>query len=188
MAKNDHRELVQKCLEEDASAWSEFVDKFSGLVYWAIKRKLYKYGSAYLLSEVEEIYQRVFVSIWEKKSLKGVCERDNLSPWFVVLASNVTIDFIRKKGVEGNFLLHGVERDFRAEETDEDATDRYDERLLDEAIKQLNKKEKAYLELTYVTGRKYKEIAQIFNTSINSVSITISRAKNKIKKYIEEKR
>lgn len=188
MAKNGHRKLVQRCIDGDADAWSEFVDRYSGLVYWAIKRKLYKFGRTYLLSEVEEIYQRVFVSIWEKKSLERVCERDSISPWLVVLASNATINFIRKKRFEENFFCRSLEPEIQSEERDEDIMDSDNERLLDEAVRQLSEKEKAYLELTYIAGRRHKEIAQIFNTSVNAVSLIIARAKNKIKKYIDSKR
>lgn len=186
MHKNSDIELVKRCIVGDADAWSEFVDRFSGLIYWAIKRKLNKYNCTYLTSEVEDIYQHIFASIWEKKSLANVCERVNISPWLVVLASNFTIDFIRKKRFEERFLRGDAEKEaIKHEEPHIFAEE--NKRLLDEAIKLLNEKEKAYLELTYIAGKRHREIAEIFNTSINSVSTIISRAKNKIKDYIKSK-
>ena len=192
MDKRDDRELIKRCIGGDAWAWSKFVDKFSGLIYWIIKRKLSKHNCTYLMSEVEDIYQRIFTSIWEKKSLIGVCERDNISPWLVVLASNLTIDFLRRKKVEENFLrdTSGLEGALRAEKTDMlDMESEYllNKRLLVEAMGLLNEKEKTCLELNYIAGKRHREIAEIFNTSTNSVSTTIARAKNKIKKYIESK-
>lgn len=187
MDKNDERKLVQRCIAGNAEAWDEFVDRFSGLIYWAIKRKLNKYDCTYLMSEVEDIYQRIFTSMWEKKSLISVGERGNISPWIVVLASNFTIDFIRKKRTEENLLRHNLESEIRSRDEEETILLREDKRLLDEAIKLLNEKERAYLELNYIAGKKHKEIAEIFNTSINSVSTIIARAKNKIKRYIESK-
>lgn len=186
MAEKGDRKLIQKCLEGDAEAWSEFVERFSGLVYWVIKRKLSKYYM-YFESDVEEIYQRVLASIWEKKSLTSVSERGNISPWIAVLASNFTIDFIRKKRLEEDFLRDGFKSESRPRRPDEGILDREDKRLLDEAIKLLNEKERAFLELNCIAGKKQREIAGIFNTSINSVSSTITRAKNKIKSYIESK-
>lgn len=186
MAEGDDRKLIKKCLEGDAEAWSEFVDRFSGLIYWVIKRKLCKYY-IYMESDVEEIYQRVLASIWEKKSLTNVSERGNISPWIAVLASNLTIDFVRKKTLEEDFLREGPESESRPQRPDEGILDREDKRLLDEAIKLLNKKERAFLELNYIAGKKQREIAGIFNMKINSVSTIITRAKNKIKRYIESK-
>lgn len=79
MDKNNDRELIKRCIDGNAEAWSKFVNRFSGLIYWAIKRKLAKYGRHYLISEVEEIHQRLFVSVWEKKSLMTVSERGNVA-------------------------------------------------------------------------------------------------------------
>ncbi len=187
MDKNNDRELVKRCIEGDSEAWCEFIDRFSGLIYWAIKRKLNKYDCAYLISEVEEIYQSLFASIWEKKSLAGIRERDKIAPWLVVLASNTAIDFIRKKGFEENFLRGTLRSESVSRDGKEDIFLRESRRLMDEAIKLLSEKEKAYLESNYIAGKKHKEIADTFNTSINTVSSVIARAKVKIRKYIESK-
>jgi len=104
-----------------------------------------------------------------------------------VLASNATIDFIRRKRFEENLLHSGPEPEALPQEK-ADTLPEEDKHLLDEAIKRLNKKEKAYLESSYTAGRKYKEIAEIFNVPINSVSTVIARAKKKIKRYIESQK
>lgn len=187
MDKNDDRELVQRCVGGNAEAWEEFVERFSGLIYWAIKRKLNRYDCTYLMSEVEDIYQHIFTSIWEKKSLMSVAERANISPWLVVLASNSTIDFIRKKRFEENFIRHNLKSELKSQADKGTILYREHKKLLNEAVKLLNEKEKAYLELNYISGKKHKEIARTFNTSINSVSTIIARAKTRIKKYIETK-
>ena len=188
MAKYGDRQLVRRCIEGDVEAWSEFVDSFSGLIYWAIKRKLNKYNCTYMESEIEEIYQRIFVSIWEKKSLMKVCERGNISPWLAVVASNLTIDFIREKSHEQDFLRWNLASKSRSQQAGKDILERDDKHLLDEAVKLLSEKEKAFLELNCVAGKKHREIAGIFNVSINSVSTIIARAKSKIKRHIESKR
>jgi len=188
MDKDNDRELIKRCIDGNAEAWSKFVNRFSGLIYWAIKRKMTKYGRDYLISEVEEIHQRLFVSVWEKKSLITVSERDNIAPWLIVLASNAAIDFIRKKSLEENFLRTAFKSEVIPQTNQRKAFFQEGDSLIGEAIKFLNEKEKAYLESSFIAGKKHKEIAETFNTSINSVSTIIARAKNKIKKYIESKK
>lgn len=188
MSDNDHRELVQKCIKGDAEAWCEFVDKFSGLVYWAIKRKLSRYDTSYFMSDVDEIYQRIFASVWEKKSLMNVSDRSNISPWLVVISSNITIDFLKRRRTEENYIRDSQESKILSENQNDIIFENEDRRLLDEAMKSLNKKEKAYLQLFYAKGKKYKEIADIFNTPISTVSTIIARARSKIKEYIESKK
>lgn len=188
MTTNDERELVQRCINGDADAWSEFVDRYSGLIYWAIKRKLNKYDSTYIMSEAEDIYQLIFALIWEKKSLINVRERGSISPWLVVLASHVTIDFIRKRKREEDYLRRDFKLVAKSQNTKEVVLEKEEKCLLDEAIKLLNEKEKRYIELNYLADKKHREIAEIFNTSVNSVSTIIARAKIKIKKYIESRK
>lgn len=185
MEKGDDRELVRRCIDGEAGAWEKFVEKFSGLIYWAIKRKLCRYGCAYLINEAAEIYQRVFASIWEKKSLLSVSERGNIAPWLIVLASNSTIDFIRKKGLEENFIRGSLASGQKPQQNETPPLLSEERRLLDEAIKLLNEREKACLELNCIAGKKHREIAEIFNMPVNSVSTAIARAKNKIKRHIE---
>lgn len=187
MGKGDDRELVRRCVDGEAGSWEEFVEKFSGLIYWAIKRKLYRYGCTYLASEAAEIYQRIFASIWEKKSLLSVSERGNIAPWLIVLASNMTIDFIRKKRLEENFIRDGLASEQNPQQNEAPLLLSEERCLLDEALKLLNKREKACLELNCIAGKKHREIAEIFDMPVNSVSTAIARAKNKIKRYIELK-
>lgn len=187
METKSDKALVRQCLSGDAEAWNNFIDRFSGLVYWAIKRKLSRYNSAHLVSDAEDIYQRLFASIWEKKSLAAVSDRDNIAPWLIVLASNLTIDFMRRKKREEDFLQDGLTTE--APIIDEDSVIFVKERvdLLNEAMCLLSETERAYLELSYLSGKRHKEIADIFNTPANTVSTVIARAKDKIRRFIEKK-
>ncbi len=187
METKSDKELVSRCLEDGPDAWSLFVDRFSGLVYWAIKRKLRRYCPVYLNSDAEDIYQRLFASLWEKRSLEAVKDRDNISPWLIVLASNLAIDFIRKKKREEDFLKEDMPKDISAGDDYSSLFIKEKRNILDNAMGSLSEKEKAYLELSYLSGKKHKDIADIFNVPINSVSTTIARAKTKIKKFIAKK-
>lgn len=105
-----------------------------------------------------------------------------------MLASNAAIDFIRKKNLEENFLRTAFRSEAIPQTNQREASLQEGGSLIGEAIGFLNEKEKAYLESSFISGKKHKEIAETFNTSINSVSTIIARAKNKIKKYIESKK
>ncbi len=187
METKSDKELVGRCLNGDADAWSDFVDRFSGLVYWAIKRKFNRYYSAYLTSDVEDIYQRFFAGVWEKKRLASISGRDNIAPWIIVLASNLTIDFMRRKKREEDFFQNNLTEEIPA--ADDNAVIFVQEKrdMLDEAMAALKERERACLELSYIGGKTHKEIAGIFNVPANSVSTMIARAKSKIKRFIEEK-
>jgi len=184
METKSDKELVTQCLEGSPEAWGLFVDRFSGLLYWAIKQKLRRYCPVYLNSDAEDIYQRLFASLWERRSLEAVKDRDNISPWLIVLASNLAIDFARKKKREDDFLKEELPIDVTDTKDYPSVFTKEKRDILDNAMGSLSEKEKAYLELSYLSGKKHKEIADIFNVPMNSVSTTIARAKTKIKRFI----
>ncbi len=186
MDKRDNRQLIERCLCEDSDAWNEFIDRFSGLVNWSIKRKLKKYECTYLKSDIDEIFQHVFTTIWEKKSLSKVSERDNISPWLIVIASHATIDYIRKRRAQENLLRNSYKKE-KSSITHNELFVREHRDLIDKALQLLNDKERTYLELSSISGKRHKEIAEIFNTSVNSVSTVIARAKSKARRYLESK-
>ncbi len=181
------KKLVENCLEGAPDAWSDFVDRFSSLVYWAIKRKLNRYCLSHLNSDIEDLYQRVFASLLERRSLETVKDRDNISPWLIVLASNLATDFARKKKREEDFLREELAKETPVIDDYSSVFIREKSGILDSAMGVLTEKERAYLELSYLSGKKHKEIADIFNVPMNSVSTIIARAKTKIKRFIEKR-
>ena len=177
---------LSECLNGDPEAWNWFVDKFSSLVYWTIKRKLFRYGYYYLVHDVDDIYQNVFSSIWENRDLENLKDRDKIEPWLIVVTSNLTIDYIRKRQRKDILLARKSEAQSMERNINMDNSET--SLLIDKAMARLKKKEREYLELCFISGMKHREIAELFNIPVNSVSTVISRARNKIKKYIAEKR
>ena len=186
MADRDDRVIVSKCLAGDTNAWVEFVDRFSPLLFWTIKRKLNRCNASYLVNETEDIYQSLLSSIWHRRSLEQVSDRADIDPWLIVLASNLTIDYIRKRRLREKTLNETIEASIVDQNRPSPAPQTI--LFLDEAISCLKKKERAYLELNYMNGMKHREIAEAFNTSINSVSTIIARAKNKIRRHLKLKK
>ncbi len=183
MGEYDHRILVKRCLEGESRAWNEFVDRFSGLACWAIRRKLLRYGS--FDDDLKDIFQGLFASIWEKKRLSTVKERRNISPWMVVVASNAAMDYLKRKRHE-----HDAIRTYRNERSRTTGKRRALSGkkvcLIDEAISRLNEKERFYFELFYKAGKRHREIADTVRAPVNTVSTVINRAKQKVKSYVEK--
>ncbi len=57
-------ELIDRCCRKDASAWSEFVGRFSRVILWAIRDRLRRWGYHYGEQDVEDIYQEIMISFW----------------------------------------------------------------------------------------------------------------------------
>jgi len=200
------RSLVSLCIEKDASAWSSFVDRFSNLIYWAIKDRLKRYNFQFVEQDVEDIYQELFVSLWEKNGLTEIKDRAKISSWLVMVAGNEAIDHFRKKKNEGPrisaSIFQSVSSDVgeAAEElmltgtlsSSEDDPSRIVylkelDRILEATIETLPPRERQAITLSFLYGKKHREIAQLLKISINTASTIIRRVRAKLRKELKKK-
>lgn len=59
--------------------------------------------------------------------------------------------------------------------------------MVQQALGSLAAKERLVVQLFYLKGKKYREIARITGMNINSISPTLMRAVEKMQKYLEER-
>ncbi|UCH12149.1 MAG: hypothetical protein JSW18_04855 [Candidatus Omnitrophota bacterium] len=64
--------LIQRCANGEPLAWSKFIDHFSRLIFFAIKTKINKLCPNLSETDIYDIYQQVFLSIWQKQKLKSI--------------------------------------------------------------------------------------------------------------------
>jgi len=92
--------LIAGCLNANKAAWDAFVLQYSSLVYHAIRKTLTLHHSESRDEVVEDLYQEVFVSLIQddyKKLRQFRGDRGcTLASWLRVVASRLTIDFLRK--------------------------------------------------------------------------------------------
>jgi len=83
--------LVSRVVEGDESALAILYDRYSGVVYSAVKRVLDDAGAA------EEILQDIFYQLWRNASSFDPA-RGSLAGWLLVSARNRAIDRLRRRG------------------------------------------------------------------------------------------
>jgi len=178
-------ELIKRCLDKDKKAWGVFVDKYSRLVYWAIQRRLGLSNFKPSQADIDDIFQEVFLTILEDEKLRQLKEPKNLSGWIAMVASRRTIDFMRQKlsrredfNVDNLRLSVGT-KNFSPRQDDT-------EELVREVIDNLPDKERTVISLNLLEGKTHKEIGEMLNMPINTVSTIISRTKEKVKATLED--
>ena len=63
----DFLEFLEKCANRDKEAWNAFVEKYGNLIYNYILRTLKRYNYFFQNDEVDEIYDRIFLALLDKK-------------------------------------------------------------------------------------------------------------------------
>ena len=192
------RELVERCIAKDESAWKEFIRNFENVVRLSIRLKLSHLNYSFCEEDIRDISQNVFSDIWEKDKLLSVREKDKIKSWLCIVAQNTAVDFIRRDNLLGKRINPAVNSDSREFDVldvtpsgvaspSQIAEKSELHTIVDEFLQSLPSQKRLILTLYLLHEKTHKEIAHIVNISINSVSTTIRRQKEKLKRHLQDK-
>lgn len=146
----------------------EVVNKYSNMVLQIA------YQRSFNISDAEDITQEVFIKLIDNK--EKIQSNEHLKAWLIRVTSNLCNDYNKSfwnrntgKLEENDLIL------------DEDNTYVFEE------VKKLTPP--IYRDIVYLyfyQGYKIKEISEILNMSMNTVSSALTRAKKKLKNILEE--
>lgn len=193
---NDDILLVEDCIKRDLLAWSAFISKYSGLIAISAENSLKRYGVRLRRQDTEDIRQDVLASIWKGRKLEEIRNRKDISYWVAMVSQNAAIGYSRKLSREPKrpvSIFENTDREELLEFIPSGAGSPKDEALrnelskqVDDAIESLPAKEKLIMKLNIIYGKKYGEISKMLGLPKGTVSSCIKRAKEKLKKKLQQ--
>lgn len=180
-------DLLERLRNGDPAAYREFVEAWKNMVFNT------SLGIVQNFEDAEDVAQDVFVQVFQSiSSFKG---ESRLSTWLYRITITKSLDHQKKKKRKKRFgyvkSLFGLEGEQTVEvpeffhpgialENKENSA------VLFRAIDKLPDLQKTAFTLNKVEGLSYQEICEVMNTSLSSVESLIHRAKNNLKKHLEE--
>lgn len=181
-------ELIQGCLENNKKAWDLFVDRFSKLIYWNIRKVFGAYGFSKREELVQDVFQEVFERLIEKEELKALKHAESIRKYLSVSACNTALNKIKgvgrlEKRLISEEAFEGISDDSRLPAVFANDT----AALIESVLSELSSRERACIEFHYFNELTFKEIGAILNVSEDAASSVVRRAKEKIKIRLEQK-
>ena len=157
--------------------------------------RLFLFAKEYVLfdEEAENIVQDIFLMLWEKRDALRVDV--SLTAYLFTLVKNKCIDFLRHQMVEQMYsenVKHEYNEElnvklFALESFDHNFSSEEDiETLLRNAIDKLPERCRLIFIKSRIEGKKYKEIAEELNLSVNTVEGQISIALKKLREELKD--
>ena len=157
--------------------------------------RLFLFAKEYVLfdEEAENIVQDIFLMLWEKREALRVDV--SLTAYLFTLVKNKCIDFLRHQMVEQMYtenVKHEYYEElnvklFALESFDHNFSSEEDiETLLRNAIDKLPERCRLIFIKSRIEGKKYKEIAEELNLSVNTVEGQISIALKKLREELKD--
>jgi len=162
----------------------KYKPSLSNLIYRLVRNK----------ADVEDLTQEAFVKAFS--SLKNFNEEFAFSTWLYKIATNNTIDYIRRHKLD----TFSIDKPIASDESDysfelPDTTYQPDKSiiqqqrrvLMEEAVAMLPEKYRKVIVLRHSEERDYAEIAKILKLPIGTVKAHIFRAREMLYKYLRDK-
>ncbi|HOV74378.1 MAG TPA: sigma-70 family RNA polymerase sigma factor [Candidatus Hydrogenedentes bacterium] len=192
-------ELVAGCLRGDDGAKASFYVEFSGLVRRAVARRLTAMGmDRQWRTETEDIANEVFERIFsnECRLLRRLHHPSRIHAWLVAVAANYTVDYLRRLETRGYGRLQSRTNPAAECVPNTDALScspdcalehKEQKERLNRELEKLSGQERLILDLFYVQGMKYVQIAGMLALNVNTVSAKLRRAREKLRRALKER-
>ncbi len=180
-------ELLEQCVRGDDDAREQFYERYAPYVRRCVLMALSSLRWQPVDLEIDDFVQEAFLKLFRSdgRRLAMLSEARCIDAWLLVFTKNVVVDLFRRMMVRKDATrLYAQERQYLY--ADEPAAPPKNTGLdLKSVMKEISEEERLLLQMVYIEGYKYKEIAAITHESINTIGARIRRAKAKLRKHLD---
>ncbi|MFB0509547.1 MAG: RNA polymerase sigma factor [bacterium] len=174
---NNHEEqLIAGALKGDEDAYRRLLNSYKGRIFSYVYRIVKNYHDA------EDITLDTFIRCF--KSLNSFDRAKSFSTWLYTIAHNLTIDFLRKRKIEYDYLdeRYPASTDLAKEYEDKQKLDK-----IDQALYQLAPMDREIVILFHKEEKSYEEIGEILKIPVTTIKTRLHRARLKLRDLLKQR-
>ena len=191
---DDERRLIAALVARDRKAWSEFVERFQGLVYARVARTALEFNASLDRSAIEDIRAEIFAALIENDfaSLKRFEGRSSLATWLAIIARRNCIRWMYKRNRRQEQANQRIDEVLQENVTGGGSADilaaliqTEDGLQLQAMLNRLNDGDRSVLRMFFMDGLSYAQIGRDLGISINSVGPKLQRAQKRLRRLMD---
>lgn len=181
---SDDIEIIDSFKKGNEHAFNILVNKYQKKVYWIVRKMVLDHDDA------NDITQDIFIKI--HSSLKDFRGDSKFFTYIYKISVNFCLNHISKKKRTSNREIDIEDDTLDIKSTDMGTDEHYDEKrkqkLLKEAIENLEGQQRAVFNMRFYDNLSYEEIATMLNKSVGGMKANYFHAVKKIEAYIRSKK
>ncbi len=163
----------------EEKAFRTIVDSYSERLYWHVRNLVISHDDA------DDLMQEIFIKIWQ--SLSSFRGDSGLFTWVYRIATNESLNFLRKRKVRAALSFRSMEPDLERKIEDDPCFNGGEaQKILLKAVARLPEKQRLVFSMRYWQDLKYEEISEILDVSVGSLKASYHIACEKIKAELKE--
>ncbi len=191
---DEERRLIAALVARDRNAWSEFVERFQGLVYARVARTALEFNGRLDRSAIEDIRAEIFTALIENDfaSLRRFEGRSSLATWLAIIARRTCLKWLHKSSQRQEQANQRIDDLPQENITAGGSADilaaliqAEDGRQLRTMLNRLNDGDRSVLRMFFMDGLSYAQISRDLGISINSVGPKLQRAQQRLRRLME---
>jgi RNA polymerase sigma-70 factor, ECF subfamily len=190
--------LASRCAAGEGEALEALVNRFSGLIYHAVKQTLVLKRVPHTRQDLEDLHGSVFLQLLDKGCRKlGQYRGTNgcsLASWIRLIAIRTVLNHLRAQGMDsfswgdrrsaiedlhGELAAEGAEVSRKVEKEEE-------LRMVEEGIHRLPAKERLLMRLHFERGLALEEVADVMHLTLQNAYTIKHRAVKRLRAWISE--
>ncbi len=173
------QQLFRRVSEGDRNAFRMVFDLYSG----RLTTFIYRLTKSETIAA--ELVQDIFVKLWVRRS--HLFELNNVQAYLFTMASNSTIDYLRKVSAESRMIEDVWARVAHFNESTEEAYNAKEcNDLINKAVTQLSPQKQKIFRLSRYEGLKHEEIADYLRLSKSTVKNHLVETLRHIRSYLHQ--
>lgn len=181
--------LVKEAVGGSEQSYKKLVDKYQRALHFHIRKMISDQ------EQVEDLVQETFVKAFD--NLNSYNTNYAFSTWLYRIATNHTIDYLRKKklqtlSIDEPLKTKSGEMEMQlpddSAKTDRSIIRKQRKTMVREAIDDLPKKYRRVIQLRHMEEKSYQEISEILDKPLGTVKAHIFRAREMLYKSLKDKR
>ncbi|MEX0685658.1 MAG: sigma-70 family RNA polymerase sigma factor [Balneolales bacterium] len=180
---------VVSARDGDRDSYGKLVNKYTRPLHFHIIKMVHNQDL------VEDLVQDIFMKAYD--NLASFNQEYAFSTWLYRIATNHSIDFLRKKKLQTYSIdrpMQGKEGEMNIDlpdqetETDQDIIQEQRRRIIFEAIDSLPSHYKQVIQMRHMEEKSYQEISELLDLPLGTIKAHLFRARELLNKYLKAKR
>ena len=189
LSLEEERQLLHECIV--CGKKHKVVQQYWNLVYYTVRKTLIIKNVPFIVEDIEDLRNEVFVKLFDKGCwrLKQYRKKlgHGLAGWIALITNRTVLNYLRKRGFDSLSWQNSkvqIEEDHRLKQEEINLETMEDKRLIHDAMEKLPSRDRLVLKLHYYHELSLPEVASAIHRTVAATYTIKLRAIKRLKALI----